>query len=186
MNQIKPGSADVANAPTPTETAQTPPKPAVAPAGPAPGQQLTGSKEENAFIASMIARVEKRVQENPQDLKGWESLGKSYGVLNRNIDSAEAYAKAVALDSSDVNLLMSYSDAVMKTRDNNQLDKARIIFAQLVDQNPQNLDALFLSGSLARVAGDTDEANKFWQLLLPQLPPQSDAYKRVESNLNSL
>ena len=186
MNQIKPGSADVTNVPTPAETIQTPPKPAAAPAGPAPGQQLTGSKEENVFIASMIARVEKRVEENPQDLKGWKSLGKSYGVLNRDVDSAEAYAKAVALDSSDVNLLMSYSDAVMKTRDDNQLDKARIVFAQLVDQNPQNLDALFLSGSLARVAGDTDEAKKFWQLLLPQLPPQSDAYKSVESNLNSL
>jgi len=134
----------------------------------------------------MIDRVEKRVKENPNDLKGWTSLGKSYGVLNRSVESAEAYAKAVALDSSDVNLLMDYSDAVIKTRDTHQLDKARIVFAQLVDSNPQNLDALFLSGSLARVAGDNAEAKNFWSLLLPQLPPGSEAYKSVEHNLNSL
>lgn len=154
--------------------------------GPAAGQQLTGSQEEQAFIASMIARVEKRVKENPQDLEGWKALGKSYGVLNRQIDSAEAYSKAVALNSNDVELLMNYSDAVIKTGDVNQLDKARIVFAQLVDQNPQNLDALFLSGSLARVAGDVNEAKKFWSLLLPQLAPGSEAYISVEKNLNSL
>ncbi|MCW8930832.1 MAG: c-type cytochrome biogenesis protein CcmI [Gammaproteobacteria bacterium] len=188
LNQIKPGAGDIVPGNT-AETTTTPPETAQqtnSASGPAPGQQLTGSKEEKAFIASMVARVEKRVKENPEDFKGWKSLGKSYGVLNRHIDSAEAYSKAVALDSSDVNLLMDYSDAVIKTRDNNQLDKARIVFAQLVDQNSKNLDALFLSGSLARVAGDDEEAKKFWSLLLPQLPPESDAYKSVEYNLNSL
>jgi len=188
LNQLQPGTGNRA-----AETVQQPDKPAAqaqteseTPKGPTPGQQLTGSQEENAFIASMIARVEKRVKENPQDLKGWQSLGKSYAVLNRHIDSAEAYSKAVALNSSDVNLLMNYSDAVIRSRDINQLDKARIVFAQLVDQNPQNLDALFLSGSLARVAGDVQEAKNFWSLLLPQLSPDSEAFISVQKNINSL
>ncbi|MCU7939639.1 MAG: c-type cytochrome biogenesis protein CcmI [gamma proteobacterium symbiont of Bathyaustriella thionipta] len=154
--------------------------------GPAPGQQLTGTAQEQAFIASMVARVEKRVKDNPQDMKGWMSLGKSYGVLNRHVDSANAYAKAVAIDSTDVKLLMAYSDAVIQTGQRDQMDKARIVFAQLVDQNPQNLDALFLSGSLARVAGDIDEARLFWNKLLPQLHPESEAYKNVKINLDSL
>ena len=190
LKQINPQAAGVANT-QPTETAAKISKQAgetasAASAGPAPGQQLTGSPEEQAFIAAMVARVEQRVKDNPQDIKGWKSLGKSYAVLNRHIDSAEAYAKALALDRSDVALLMNYSDAVIKTRDTAQLDKARIVFAQLIDQNPQNLDALFLSGSLARVAGDAEDAKKFWGLLLPQLSPGSKAYNNVESNLNSL
>ena len=190
LKQINPQAAGVVNT-QPTESAAKTSKQAgetasAAPAGPAPGQQLTGTPDEQAFIASMVARVEQRVKDNPEDIKGWTSLGKSYGVLNRHIDSAEAYAKAVALDSSDVSLLMNYSDAVIKTRDTAQLDKARIVFAQLIDQNPQNLDALFLSGSLARVAGDAEDAKKFWSLLLPQLSPGSKAYINVESNLNSL
>jgi cytochrome c-type biogenesis protein CcmH len=156
------------------------------PKGPALGQQLTGSSQEQAFIASMVARVEKRVKENPKDLKGWTSLGKSYGVLNRTIDSANAYAKAVALNSNDANLLMAYSDAVIKTRQPDQLDKARIFFAQLVDQNSQHLDALFLSGSLAKVAGDNQQARLFWEKLLPQLGNDSEAYKSVKNNLDSL
>ncbi|MCU7799393.1 MAG: c-type cytochrome biogenesis protein CcmI [gamma proteobacterium symbiont of Lucinoma myriamae] len=184
LNQIQGNTGDATNN-QPTETAQTAKQPA-APKGPAPGQQLTGSADEKVFIASMVSRVEKRVKDNPQDLKGWKSLGKSYGVLERNVDSANAYAKAVALDSKDVNLLMAYSDAVIKTRQPDQLDKARIVFAQLVDKNPQNLDALFLSGSLARAAGDIEQAKLFWNKLLPQLPPESEAYKSVKINLNSL
>lgn len=192
LKQIDPqaaGAADVQASETARTAKESQPQAEAEPAGaagPAPGQQLTGSAEEQAFIASMVARVEKRVKDNPQDIKGWKSLGKSYAVLNRHNDSAEAYAKAVALDSSDVSLLMNYSDAVIKTGDTAQLDKARIVFAQLVDQNPQNLDALFLSGSLARVAGDSEEAKKFWGLLLPQLSPGSKAYINVESNLKSL
>ncbi len=186
LNQIKPGAADALSVPAGSEQAPAPEPGTPTAKGPAPGQQMTGSKEENAFIESMVARVEKRVKENPQDLKGWEALGKSYGVLNRHIDSAEAYAKAVALNNSDAELLMSYSNAVIKTGDVAQLDNARIVFAQLVDQNPKNLDALFLSGSLARVAGDNLEAKNFWNLLLPQLPQGSDAYKSVEKNLKSL
>ena len=191
LNQIQPGAGGVVDSQT-AETAQTSKepvaqsKPEAPKGGPAPGQQLTGSAEEQAFIASMVARVEKRVKDNPQDLKGWISLGKSYAVLNRNVDSAEAYAKAVALDSKDVNLLMDYSDAVIKTAQPDQLDKARIVFAQLVDQDPQNLDALFLSGSLALAAGDIDQAKLFWNKLLPQLPPESEAYKSVKNNINSL
>ncbi len=181
----QPGAAEA----TAQATAQTQaPQPGAnaAPAGPAAGQQLTGTKEEQAFIASMVARVEKRVKANPQDLKSWQTLGKSYAVLNRLVDSAEAYGKAVALDSSDPDLLMAYSDAVIASGDVNQMDKARIVFAQLVDKNPQHLDALFLAGTLARIAGDAEEAKMFWGLLLPQLTPGGAAYKNVENNINSL
>ncbi|MCK5697872.1 MAG: c-type cytochrome biogenesis protein CcmI [Gammaproteobacteria bacterium] len=187
LNKIKSEGGANAHITKNTATTNTQPAPASVPQkGPAPNQQLTGTAEEQAFIASMVARVEQRVKENPNDAKGWQSLGKSYGVLNRDVDSANAYAKAVELNGADANLLMAYSDAVMKTKLPEQLEKARIIFAQLVDNNPQNLDALFLGGSLARAAGDKEGAKQFWEILLPQLPPESQSYYNVERNLQSL
>lgn len=179
-NELPEGHPDK-NVKTQAEVSQNIPQ-----SGPAPGQQLTGSKEEQAFIAAMVARVENRVKENPKDLKGWKSLGKSYGVLNRHVDSANAYAKAVALDASDVELLINYSNAVIKAGQVAQLDNARIVFAQLLDQNPENADALYLSGSLARAAGDTQEARMFWNKLLPLLPKGGPAYNNVERNLRAI
>ena len=157
-----------------------------APKGPAPGQQMTGSKDEQAFIASMVARVEARVKANPQDLKGWTTLGKSYGVLGRYQDSAVAYGKAVAIDSRDVNLMINYANAVIKADDPQLYTQARDFFKQMLDQNPDNVDALFLSGLMARAAGDKMAAKQYWQKLLPLLPVDSPAAQNVENYLQEL
>jgi cytochrome c-type biogenesis protein CcmH len=151
------------------------------------GAPVFENKEsEQAFINSMIARVEQRVKDNPKDIKSWKMLGKSYAVQKRYADSSNAYAQAVALDSSDVQLLMDYSDAVMNTGGIEQFDKARLVFAQMVKENPDNADALFLSGSLARAAGDTQDARQLWTRLLAMLTKGSPAYNSVEKNLNDL
>ncbi len=161
-------------------------KQAQAPKGPAPGQQMTGSKDEQAFIASMVARVEARVKADPQDLKGWSTLGKSYGVLGRYQDSAVAYGKAVVIDSRDVNLMINYANAVIKADDQELYSQARDFFKQMLDKNPDNLDALFLSGLMARAAGDKMAAKQYWQKLLPLLPVDSPAAQNVENYLQEL
>lgn len=161
-------------------------KQAQVPKGPAPGQQMTGSKDEQAFIASMVARVEARVKADPQDLKGWTTLGKSYGVLGRYQDSAVAYGKAVAIDSSDVNLMINYANAVIKADDPQLYSQARDFFKQMLDKNPDNVDTLFLSGLMARAAGDKMAAKQYWQKLLPLLPADSPAALNVEKYLQEL
>ena len=184
--ELSPEKQIAVNQPGPAADTQIQTPAPAAENGPAPGQQLTGSKEEKVFIANMISRVEQRVKDNPQDVGSWKKLGKSYDVLGRSVDSANAYATAVALDTSDVGLLISYSDAVIKTGQVDQLDKARIVFAQLLDKNAQNADALFLSGTLAAAAGDFEQAKLFWGNLLPLLTKDSPAYQNVERNLQSL
>ncbi len=147
---------------------------------------MTGSKDEQAFIASMVARVEARVKADPQDLKGWTTLGKSYGVLGRYQDSAVAYGKAVAIDSSDVNLMINYANAVIKADDPQLYSQARDFFKQMLDKNPDNVDTLFLSGLMARAAGDKMAAKQYWQKLLPLLPADSPAALNVEKYLQEL
>lgn len=159
---------------------------AASPAGPAPGQQLTGSRDEQAFIASMVARVEARVKNNPQDLKGWKTLGKSYGVLGRHMDSANAYAKAATIDSNDVNVLINYANAVIKVNNEKVYHQARAFFKQLLEKNPSNVDALFLSGLLARAANDKIAAQQYWEKLLPLLPINSPAAQNVKQYLLKL
>jgi cytochrome c-type biogenesis protein CcmH len=49
----------------------------------------------------MVARLEARLQENPNDFAGWVRLGRSYSVLARFPDSKRAYARAYALMPPD-------------------------------------------------------------------------------------
>lgn len=184
LDQTQQASAQASSSPIQSE--QQPSAQVQKPAGPAPGQQMTGSKDEQAFIASMVARVEARVKANPQDLKGWKTLGKSYGVLGRYTDSADAYGKATAIDSSDVNLLINYAQAVIKANDEQQYRQARSFFDNMLAKNPDNVDVLFLSGLMARAAGDKATAQQHWTKLLPLLPADSPAAKNVEQYLREL
>ena len=45
----------------------------------------------------MVARLEQRLQQNPDDLPGWLRLGRSYGVLGRQEDAQLAYDHAYRL-----------------------------------------------------------------------------------------
>ena len=47
-------------------------------------------------IEGMVGRLATRMKENPEDLKGWVMLGRSYAVLDRYPEAAEAYAIASA------------------------------------------------------------------------------------------
>lgn len=45
-------------------------------------------------VLKMVARLEKRLQENPDDVDGWLRLGRSYAVLGRLQDAKMAYDRA--------------------------------------------------------------------------------------------
>ncbi|HKQ31523.1 MAG TPA: hypothetical protein VJS66_09575 [Burkholderiales bacterium] len=49
----------------------------------------------------MVARLEARLQENPNDFAGWIRLGRSYTVLGRFPDSKRAFARAYPLMPRD-------------------------------------------------------------------------------------
>src|SRR5216684_7816172 len=50
-------------------------------------------------IAAMVAQLEKRLQDQPNDLKGWLMLGRSYLTLNRLDEAVVAFDHAYRLDS---------------------------------------------------------------------------------------
>ena len=63
-----------------------------------PNNHTTQSpKEKLDSVDQMLAGLEQRLQENPNDGKGWLLLGKSYRHLGRNDDANNAFIKAAAL-----------------------------------------------------------------------------------------
>ena len=69
-----------------------------------------GSKQEKAAsVSSLLAGLEKRLEENPQDGKGWLLLAQSYEVLGRLDSAKSAYAKAEALGVSNEELAVRLS-----------------------------------------------------------------------------
>lgn len=58
-------------------------------------------------VQSMLAGLEARLKDNPDDAKGWLLLAKSYQYLGRSADASVAYERAGALGMSDPKLAAS-------------------------------------------------------------------------------
>jgi cytochrome c-type biogenesis protein CcmH len=54
-----------------------------------------------ASVTTLLAGLEQRLQENPDDAGGWLLLAKSYDHLGRHGDAAAAYDKAATLGMTD-------------------------------------------------------------------------------------
>jgi cytochrome c-type biogenesis protein CcmH len=52
-------------------------------------------------VETMIAGLEKKLQDNPQDARGWHLLGQAYYHVGRYPDAVKAYSRAVELDPKD-------------------------------------------------------------------------------------
>ncbi|HJV11710.1 MAG TPA: c-type cytochrome biogenesis protein CcmI, partial [Burkholderiales bacterium] len=67
-------------------------------------------------LEGMVERLAARLRENPDDVEGWKLLGRSYSVLGRFSESAEAYAKAAARAPRDAQLLADLADVLAMAR----------------------------------------------------------------------
>lgn len=117
--------------------------------------QMSGD-EQSEMIKSMVERLANRLKDNPDDLQGWLRLGNAYRVLQRPLDSADAYENAVRLDSQDTEIAGLYERA------------------------------LWEAGQAARQEGDSAKARKYLETLLARLGNDSPEYDAVKQNLDSL
>jgi cytochrome c-type biogenesis protein CcmH len=67
-------------------------------------EQVTTEEKRAASVTELLAGLEQRLVENPDDAKGWLLLAKSYDHLGRTEDAAAAYDRARNLGLSDDSL----------------------------------------------------------------------------------
>lgn len=61
-------------------------------------------EEREDMIQVMVARLDERLRENPQDADGWQRLVRSYMVLDRREDALDALARGLAALGTDTEM----------------------------------------------------------------------------------
>ena len=85
-----------------------PQTPTFTPAQPPAAQAGKVAPEHAQVIEDMAARLE----QNPDDGKGWYMLAQSYAVMGRYAEAVIAYEKAAKLLPNDAQLLVDYADVM--------------------------------------------------------------------------
>jgi cytochrome c-type biogenesis protein CcmH len=65
-------------------------------------------------VNTMIERLAARLKTTPEDIEGWQMLGRSYFHTARYEQAASAFARAIELDPSSAELKRSYEEAKAK------------------------------------------------------------------------
>lgn len=64
-------------------------------------------------VVNLIAQVEERLREHPQDGKGWDVIAPVYLRLGRYADSAHAFAEANRIEGESVRRLLGFAEATL-------------------------------------------------------------------------
>ena len=133
------------------------------------------------MVLEMVARLEKRLAEQPNDAAGWARLGVSYANLGRMGNAREAYAKAYALAPDNMDVLVDYAWVLYSENPKNTEGKVFELYTRIYRDQPQNPDALWFLGLAAFQQGDYAKTIKYWDRLQKVLPPDSPAVGNVRA-----
>src|SRR5277367_5204023 len=122
-------------------------------------------------VAAMVARLEGRLQTDPNDLAGWLMLGRSYLALNRLDDAVAAYGHAHGLDAKNPEAAMGLGEALSLRAGGQITPQAAQLFEEALVLAPANPKALLYGGFAAAVRGDRSLARTRWQTLKELHPP---------------
>lgn len=122
-------------------------------------------------VFEMVARLEKRLAENPQDAVGWARLGRSYTVLQQADKARAAYARAYELAPDNVEVLAGYAWLVFSASPDGTPGLADTLYRKLNKLDPENADALWYLGLAAYQGGDPRGALRHWERLAKQIQP---------------
>ncbi len=140
------------------------------------------------MIRGMVANLEARLKDNPNDLEGWKRLARSFAVSGEHAKSAEAYRRAAALAPGDAALLGDYAAALIRGLPEGKPPTPDIVavLRQLIAKDENNPLALFYLGIAEAEAGNKAAAAALWRKLLARLPADAPIRDLLQKRIAAL
>ena len=134
-------------------------------------------------IDAMVAGLQKKMEENPDNAKGWFMLGRSYMVLKRYPESSKAFEKSLALKPDSAQIMLSLADALAMANEGNITGRPVELINKALELEPNNLTALWLGGMAARQQKNYVVAIERWQKTLSMVK-EKDEQDEIKSLIN--
>ena len=137
-------------------------------------------------LEERIAKLEKRLIDNPADLDGWVLLSRSRGIQRDFAAASAALEKALALAPGHPDLLADLADTSAMVADRTLAGRPLELAMQALAADPQHRKALSLVATAAMQTNDLAKATIYWQKLKATFEPGSPDIARVDQILANL
>ena len=148
--------------------------------------ELSGA-EQQEMIRAMVASLEARLLDDPNDVAGWQRLIESRRVLNDRDGLIRALAGAASAFPRDKASQLALLETLLQVDTPlSYRDATRLALSNLRAIDANGLEYLFFNGHFANLRGDTDIALSSWMALQAQLPEDDAFSKRLAAQINAL
>ena len=136
-------------------------------------ENVTSSSGQNlSDINDMVAKLEQRLAQEPNDIKGWTILSRTYLALRRYAESIAANKRLLELNGEDPNVYAALADATAMQAGGQLAGQASEYLQKALALDSNNFQALWMSGLAAAEIGDQELARRHWDRLMPLLADQ--------------
>jgi cytochrome c-type biogenesis protein CcmH len=125
-------------------------------------------------IQGMVVGLAEKLKSNPDDAQGWLMLGRSYKMLGRNVEAAEAYGKGEPAMAEDPDMLTDYADLLAMLAGGSLDGKPLALINKALHVDPDHVLALWLAGTASFNRRDYADAAVFWERAVSLLPEGSE------------
>lgn len=134
-------------------------------------------------IDVLIAKVEARLQANPQDGRGWDVLAPVYLKSRRYQDAADAYSRSIKLLGENAGRLSGYGEALVMANNGIVSETARKVYERALTLDDALLKPRFWLAMAKEQDGKFGEAAAAWQDMLRHGSKNARWRKVVEQRL---
>ena len=134
-----------------------------------PGRPLAARMQapvDSQRIAALVARVEARLREHPEDGQGWDVIAPVYLKHQRFQDAVHAYQQALRLLGEDTRRLEGYGEALALSSNGIVTDPARRALEAALSRDASLLKARFWLAVAKEQDGLHEEAADAWREML--------------------
>lgn len=102
----------------------------------APSRQADAFDRDRAGVDQLVAQVEARLREHPEDGRGWDVIAPVYLRLERHDEAAQAFSRAIRLLGEDVKRLQGFAEATILSRGGIVTEDARLAYEKVLALQP--------------------------------------------------
>jgi cytochrome c-type biogenesis protein CcmH len=151
--------------------------------GTPPLPEASGQAQQQPSVDDVIARLEAKLKDNPEDAESWRMLGWSYFQTERFAEAATALKRATTLDPKNAETFSFLGEAlVMASKEEGRMPRdARLAFEKALALDPKDARARYFRAAAMDLDGRHKAAIDAWFELMEDTPADAPYAEDVKA-----
>ncbi|MEM0515355.1 c-type cytochrome biogenesis protein CcmI [Pseudoalteromonas sp. YIC-827] len=135
---------------------------------------------------ALLLGLRTRLAQDGDDAVAWLMLGRVAMTLNDYEMAMQAFDKVLAMDPENISAKVSYAQSLLIKGDDMAMNQAAKLLSQVLQKQPQNIDAISMLALIAYERKDWAEAKSAFELILLTMNEQDSRYAMVSERIKEI